>query len=132
MVFSQFESTDAGQVASAGQEHSQAASSRMLAEVQNNQASYRSNAAPENAKCLAVLKQQLSEMLDGFAVDDQTSFQSGTATGRAAREGQAGLTEKEQQKLRAKPWRPEFGVCAPGSPYKIDCHDGKGEAQAGN
>ena len=24
-----------------------------------------------------------------------------------------------------KPWRPELGVCAPGSPYKIDCFDDK-------
>ena len=34
-------------------------------------------------------------------------------------------SDKYPDKPGSKPWQPELGVCAPGSPYKIDCFDDK-------
>jgi hypothetical protein len=33
--------------------------------------------------------------------------------------------DKHPDKPGSKPWNPELGVCAPGSPYKINCFDEK-------
>ncbi|CAN5201808.1 hypothetical protein BH11CYA1_BH11CYA1_32190 [soil metagenome] len=67
--------------------------------------------------------------------DEVSNYQvDGRATMKAGQAGQSSGTchDHKPDSQPSKPWRPENGVCAPGSPIKINCFDekdGKGDLE---
>lgn len=152
MVFAKFEGSDVSPVNVASSDRTVAASSRMFDEVRNYQAVDQVNsftkcigqsADIENGKCLSLTEKEISKMLTDFGIDEplpakprpvDPGHNPGSASGKPDRcSDKPGVqdvkpdkyTDKYPSKPGSKPWQPEFGVCAPGSPYKIDCFDDK-------
>lgn len=128
MVFASPESTaEAGQLRSAVAGQSDSVSSIMFNEARDYQVASQANsvgrggnsdsnsANSDNSStnnCLSV--KDIQKMLNGFKIEDKNSEREIDK-----------FPGKPLGKPGSKPWSPEFGVCAPGSPYKIDCHDDK-------
>ncbi len=136
MVFASSESTaEAGQLRSAGAGLSDSASSRLFNEVRDyqvagqansvgrgsNSESNSTNSDNRNASsCLSA--KDIQKMLNEFKIEDKNSDKS---IDKLPNKHLDKPSDKPIGKPGSKPWSPEFGVCAPGSPYKIDCHDDK-------
>lgn len=139
MVFASTGSTaEAGHLRSAITSDSDLASSRMFDEVRNYQAADQVNshtkcigqsAGVEGGKCLSLAQKEISKMMSDFSIDEPSpakprAIDPGHSPGAASGKPEK-CSDKKPDKPGSKPRQPELGVCAPGSPYKIDCFDDK-------
>lgn len=136
MVFASSESTaEAGQLRSAGAGLSDSASSRLFNEVRDYQVAGQANSVGRGgnsdsnsansdnrnaSSCLSA--KDIQKMLNEFKIEDKNSDKS---IDKLPNKHLDKPSDKPIGKPGSKPWSPEFGVCAAGSPYKIDCHDDK-------
>jgi hypothetical protein len=101
----------------------------------------------EGGKCLSLSQKEISKMMSDFSIAEPLSqkprpidpgHNPGAASGKPDKcsdkpgvlDVKPGLNpdkypDKKPDKPGSKPWQSELGVCAPGSPYKIDCFDDK-------
>ena len=151
MVYAQFEGAEASQL-SVAKRDSDSVSSRMFAEVGNYQVAEQtvSNTKGSNYSAeKSAQKKEIEKMLNHFGIDDaQQQKPRPIDPGHCPpwmtpdkHPNKPSLTEvkpdkypdkypdkhpdKYPDKPGGKPWNPELGICAPGSPYKINCFDDK-------
>ncbi len=140
MVYAQFEGAEASQLSFAKRD-SDSVSSRMFAEVGNYQVAEQtvSNAKGSNYSAeKSAVKKDIEKMLNHFVIDDaQQQKPKPIDPGHCPPWMTPGKPpikpdkypdkhpDKYPDRPGAKPWNPELGVCAPGSPYKINCFDEK-------
>lgn len=136
MVYAQFEGAEASQL-NAATKGNDSVSSRMFAEVGNYQVAEPSVSNTQVSNYSAeksAVKKDIEKMLNHFGIDD-TPQQKPTPVdpghcpswmipGKPDRYPDK-YPDKYPNKPGSKPWNPELGVCAPGSPYKINCFDEK-------
>ncbi len=133
MVYAQFEGAEASQL-SAAKRDSDLVSSRMFAEVGNYQLAEQtvsSNRGGNYNVEKSAQKKEIEKMLNHFGIDDaQQQKPRPLDPGHCPPWSTPGKPDKHPDKYPdkpgGKPWNPELGVCAPGSPYKINCFDEKG------
>ncbi|MDP3509574.1 MAG: hypothetical protein Q8T09_16500 [Candidatus Melainabacteria bacterium] len=152
MVYSQFEGAEASQL-NAVASRSESASSRMFAEVGNYQVAGQAVISDKSSNYSAeksAQKKEVEKMLNQFGIDDAQQQQlkpkpidpghcppwmnpdkhpdkhpAKPVLPPVKPESPDKNPQKYPDTPNGKPWRPELGVCAPGSPYKIDCFDEK-------
>lgn len=109
------------------------------------------SAGVEGGKCLSLSQKEISKMMSDFSIAEpllqkprpiDPGHNPGAASGKPDKcSDKPGVLDvkpgpnpdkypdkypdKKPDKPGSKPWQPELGVCAPGSPYKIDCFDDK-------
>ncbi len=136
MVYAQFEGAEASQL-NAATRGSDSVSSRMFAEVGNYQVVEQSVSNTKGSNYSAeksAVKKDIEKMLNHFGIDDaQQQKPKPIDPGHCPPWMTPGKPDKYPDKHPdkypdkpgGKPWNPELGVCAPGSPYKINCFDEK-------
>lgn len=150
MVYAQFEGAEASQL-NAATRGNDSVSSRMFAEVGNYQVAEQTVSSTRGSNYSAeksAVKKDIEKMLNQFGIDDAQQQKPKPidpghcppwmTPGKPDKHpDKPSLTEvkpdkypdkhpdKYPDKPGGKPWNPELGVCAPGSPYKINCFDDK-------
>lgn len=153
MVFASPESTaEAGQLRSAVAGQSDSVSSRMFNEARDYQVANQANsvgrggnsdsnsASSDNRNSNSCLSaKDIQKMMNEFKIEDKNSDKSVYRLSNKPLLNEDENSDKSIYRLSNKPllnpigglgygiepWSPELGACAPGSPYKIDCHDDK-------
>jgi len=155
MVYAQFEGAEASQL-NAVTKGNDSASLRLFAQVGNYQVPEQtaSNTKGSNySDEKSALKKDIEKMLNHFGIDDsQQQKPKPIDPGHCPPWMTPGKPEKHPDKPNptevkpdkypdkhpdkypdkpgGKPWSPELGVCAPGSPYKINCFEEKSKPRS--